>query len=53
MRLDSFKIGAFDDVVDAICRQKGFANPIPIDEFEDEPPPEPADLPSPPQDETT
>jgi len=32
LKLDSFKIDAFDDVVDGICRQKGFVNPIPIDE---------------------
>jgi len=30
LKLDSFKIQAFDDVVDAICEKKGFPNPIPI-----------------------
>jgi hypothetical protein len=32
LKLDSFKIDAFDEVVDAICQKKGFANPIPLDE---------------------
>jgi hypothetical protein len=32
IKLDSFKIDAFDEVIDAICLQKGFINPIPIDE---------------------
>ncbi len=38
MRLDSFKIDAYRDVIDAICRRKGFANPIPIDDFGEVPP---------------
>jgi hypothetical protein len=32
IKLDSFKIDAFDEVIDAICLQRGFVNPIPIDE---------------------
>ncbi len=36
-KLDSFKIDDFDGVIDALCRQKGFANPIPIDEAMDHP----------------
>jgi hypothetical protein len=35
LTLDSFKIDAFDDVVDRICELKGFANPIPIEEDHD------------------
>lgn len=33
LKLDSFKIDAYGDVIDEICRRKGFANPIPIDEI--------------------
>lgn len=36
LRLDSFKVDAFDDVVDAICQRKGFVNPIPIDDLDEE-----------------
>ncbi len=60
IRLDSFKIDAFDDVIDAICRQKGFANPIPIDDLDDDHPPDADDQPtestdraSPPENEAT
>jgi hypothetical protein len=35
IKLDSYKIEAYDDVIDAICQTKGFANPIPIDEVGD------------------
>jgi hypothetical protein len=38
IKLDSFKIGAYDDVIDAICEKKGFANPIPVDVVGDEAP---------------
>lgn len=40
MKLDSFKIDAFRDVIDAICDKKNFANPIPIDEFVEDMPEE-------------
>ncbi|MBN1346176.1 MAG: hypothetical protein JXQ73_26040 [Phycisphaerae bacterium] len=36
IKLDSFKIEAYDEIITAICDRKGFANPIPIDEYIDE-----------------
>ncbi len=36
VRLDSYEIGAFEHIIDEICRRKGFENPLPV---ENAPPP--------------
>ncbi len=35
LMLDSYKVDAFDEVVDAICQRKDFPNPIPIPDYGD------------------
>lgn len=37
MRLDSFKINAYREVIGAICGRRGFVNPLPIDDYGDVP----------------
>ncbi len=32
MRLDEYHLARFDDVIDEICRRKGFENPLPVKE---------------------
>lgn len=31
VRLDSYEIAAFDDIIDEICRRKAFENPLPVE----------------------
>ncbi len=30
LRLDEYHLAKFDDIIDALCRQKGFTNPLPL-----------------------
>lgn len=31
VRLDSYEIAAFDEIIDELCRRKGFENPLPVE----------------------
>ena len=36
MRLDEYHLAAFEEIIDAICVRKGFANPLPVREKQSE-----------------